>query len=287
MKIKTALLVTSVWLTACGGGGGGNSTDNTIPSVTTPPVVVTPPVVTPPIVKPPTVAACAAPTTAQTPVLYNGTPMLSLCDGVYVEPTATADEQLSLRQSISLAYQTVTDFYTTFTAPHPRMILCQTASCRSYFMGTYAGVYAPVGYQLSGAQYTSGVPTIFLTYTSFPNLGRQSLAHELTHTETLFRYGDGGVPDWFNEGTATMVGGSPDCTGQTANLITDLSTSDVNDEFTVMAADSSKGTAVYCQAAREVEAWVAINGKQKFYDLLVGVKAGQQFSALYGPLINH
>src|SRR5471032_2613456 len=111
MKSRVALISMSAWLAACGGGGGSTPTP---PIAVTPPVVIAPPIVTPPVVTPPTIAACAAPTTAQTPVLFNGTPMLGLCDNVYVEPTATADEQLSLRQSVALAYQTVTDFYTTF-----------------------------------------------------------------------------------------------------------------------------------------------------------------------------
>lgn len=289
MKNRYALISMSVWLAACGGGGGSTTVP---PIAVTPPVVVTPPtvtppVVTPPVVTPPIVAGCTAPATTPTQVLFDGTPMLALCDGVYVEPTATAAQQLSLRQSVALAYAAVTDFYVNFTAPHPQMIFCQTAACRTYFMGTYGGVYSPLGYQLPGATYQAGKPTLFVTFTSFPNLGRQTIAHELTHTETLYRYGDGGVPAWFNEGVATMVGKSPDCTNQTVNWISDLRTVDSGIALAQATVDSSKGDSIYCQAQREVAAWVGANGMQKFYDLLSGVKAGQQFYSLYGNLINH
>lgn len=278
--IPVALLLA---LAACG-GGGSTSTSPVAP----PAVVVTPPVVTPPVVVPPgEVAACALPITAQPQVLFNKTPMLNLCDGVYVEPTATADQQLNLRQSVAQAYAVVADFYGTFSAPHPQIILCQTAACRTYFMGTYGGVYSPLGFQLPGATYQAGKPTLFVTYTSFPNLGRQTIAHELSHVEFGYRIGDGGFPAWFNEGQAVMIGKSPDCTNQTVNWISDLRTVDSGTALAQATTDSNKGDAIYCQAEREVAAWVKLNGKQKFLDLLTGVKSGQQFYTLYGNVINH
>ncbi|NRR29046.1 hypothetical protein HSX11_02505 [Oxalobacteraceae bacterium] len=219
-------------------------------------------------------------------VLFNGTPMLAVCNGVYVEPAASAEEQLNLRESVALAYAAVTDFYTGFTAAHPDMILCKTAACRTYFMGTYAGVYSPLGFQLPGATYQAGKPTLFVTFTSFPNLGRQTIAHELSHVEFGFRIGDGGFPAWFNEGQAVLIGKSPDCTNQTVNWISDLRTLDGGAALANAVADSSKGDAIYCQSQREVAAWLAINGKQKFYDLLTGVKAGREFYSLYGNLVN-
>lgn len=237
----------------------------------------------PPVVTPPTVATCPAAATAQSQVMFDKTPMLAICDGVYVEPTATADDQLALRQGVAAAYTAVTNFYGTFNAPHPQMIFCQTQTCRAYFMGSYAGVYSPLGFQLPSASYTSGKPTIFITYTSFVGQAHSNtVAHELTHTETLYRYGGGGVPSWFNEGIATLVGNYPDCTNQTVNWVTDLRTMDA-----AIAATSSKGDALYCQSSREISAWVGINGKQKLFDLLAGVKAGQQFYNLYGNFINH
>lgn len=286
IKSSLAVISLSVWLAACGGGGGSSSTA-TPPIATNPPTIPTNP--TPPVVTPPTVAACAVPTTAQPQILFDKTPMLALCDGVYVEATATADQQLSLRQSVALAYTAVTDFYGSFNAPHPQMIFCQTQACRTYFMGTYVGAYSPLGFQLSGSSFYAAKPTVFVTYTSFPNLGRETIAHELTHTETIYRYDSGsssGVPAWFNEGAATMIGKSPDCTNYTVNWISDLRTVDGAAALAVATADSSKGDAIYCQAQREVAAWVGVNGKQKFIDLLAGVKSGQQFYTLYGNLIN-
>nr|WP_315221110.1 hypothetical protein [uncultured Duganella sp.] len=280
---RTIVSIVSAALVACGGGGSSSPAVSNPPAPTGP---ITPVDPKPPVVTPPTISTCAAPTTTPAQVLFNGTPMLALCDGVYVEPTATADQQLSLRQSVALAYTAVTDFYGTFTAPRPQMIFCQTQSCRAYFMGSYGGVYSPLGFQLPGATYQAGKPTLFVTYTSFPNLGRETIAHELTHTETLYRYGAGGVPAWFNEGLATMIGKSPDCTNQTVNWITDLRTVDGAAALAQATADSSKGDAIYCQAQREVAAWVGINGKPKFIDLLTGVKSGQQFYTLYGNLIN-
>jgi hypothetical protein len=167
------------------------------------------------------------------------------------------------------------------------MIFCQTAACRTYFMGTYGGVYSPLGYQLPGTTYQAGKPTLFVTFTSFPNLGRQTIAHELSHVEFGFRVGEGGFPAWFNEGQAVMIGKSPDCTNQTISWISDLRTVDSGIALAQATADSNKGDAIYCQAEREVAAWFGANGKQKFFDLLTGVKAGQSFYTFYGNLINH
>lgn len=280
---RTLIITTSIALVACGGGGSSSTPVTTTPP-TTPTGPTTPVDPVPPIVTPPTVAACAAPATNQAQILFDKTPMLAICDGVYVEPTATADDQLALRQSVAGAYTTVTKFYGEFTAPHPQMVFCQTQSCRAYFMGSYAGVYSPLGFKLPNASYTAGKPTIFITYTGFVGQAHSlTVAHELTHTETLYRYGGGGVPSWFNEGIATLIGGYPNCTNQTVNYISDFRTVD----FEAATADSSKGDAIYCQASREVDAWVAANGKPKLLDLLAGVKAGQQFYTLYGNLINH
>ena len=233
-------------------------------------------------------ATCSAPIIPQLHLLFINTPMLALCYGVFVVPNPTAYEQLSLRQTVALAYDAVTGFYGTFTAHKPQMIFCQTQACRTYFMGSYGGVYSPLGFTIPGATYYAGIPTLFVTYTSFPNLGRQTVAHELSHVEFGFRVGDGNFPAWVNEGEATMIGKSPDCTNQTLNLISDLRTLDSGtawDQATL--TNSTTGNQIYCQAEREVAAWVGINGKQKFIDMLADVKAGQQFYTLYGNLINH
>lgn len=218
-------------------------------------------------------------------VLFDKTPMLAVCDGIYVEPTATAEEQLSLRQSVALAYAAVTDFYGTFTSIRPQMILCKTAACRTYFMGTYAGVFSGGGFQLSGATYTAGKQALFVTYTSFVNLGRGTIAHELAHAEFNMRVGGSNFPAWVNEGLATIIGKSPDCSPAYPKYISDLRTLDGGAALAVATADSNKGDAIYCQAASEVEAWLTKNGKAKFIDLLSKVKAGESFYSLYGPLL--
>jgi len=292
MKTLIALCSLSTGLIACG-GGGGSSPPGTQP-IPNPPANPTAPATPadpkPPVVVPPTVAACPASAAAQPQIMFDKTPMLAICDGVHVEPSAPAEDQLALRQSVASAYTTVTSFYNTFTAPHPQMIFCQTQTCRTYFMGGYAGVYSPLGLQLAGATYTAGKPTIFITYTSFVGQAHSNTtSHELTHTETLYRYegpASTGVPAWFNEGIATLVGGYPDCTTLTVNYISDLRTVDGADAL-MTASAGGKGDAIYCQASREISAWIAINGKQKFFDLLSGVQAGQRFYSLYGKFVTH
>ena len=303
MKNSATLIAVALSLVACGGGGGGSSPAPApvpvppalAPPVVTPPVVVppvvAPPVVVPPVVVPPVVAACAAPTVAQSVVLWAQTPMNAICAGVYIEPGVPADDELYQRQSVAFATAQITAYYGSMTAMQPDIILCKTAACRAFFVGTtFAAAQAGAGTRLPGATYITARTTIFVTYTSFLAFGRNTMTHELAHAELQARIvGGSGIPAWFNEGQATLIGKDPDCTNvSTVNVIADLTTLDIGAAWQAVAnVPNLDGTPtrIYCQAQREVSAWVTKNGQPKYLALLASVKAGLPFYSVYGKLL--
>lgn len=307
MKDKATLIAVALVVTACGGGGGSSTSPAPVPPasgtppavsppVTTPPVIV-PPVVAPPVVVPPVVApvmaACAAPTTTQQAMMWGQTPMKAICAGVYIEPGATADEELYQRQSVAYAAQQITAYYGVMTVAQPDIILCKTQACRTYFMGTISAALqvGASGVVVPGATYKTQSPTIFVTYTSFLAFGRNTVVHELAHAEFGFRIAGGmGAPAWFNEGQATLIGKDPDCTGVTVNGTLDLTRLDNGADWIAAttglgAAGGDQGTRTYCQAQREVTAWVTKNGQPKYLALLASIKAGTPFYSAYGALL--
>jgi hypothetical protein len=312
MLRRTALVAVLLSLSACGGGGSDNASPAPAPVVVTPPVVVAPPVVVPPevtvppveIVPPvvvppvyveipinlpdPSITPCAAPTVAQPTVLWDQTPMVAMCDHVFVEPGISAFDEATLRLNVTAAQNKVTAFFGTLQAVQSDIILCKTPACRSYFLGTWAGVTAGApGIQMPGGTYITARPSIMIVYTSFVGYGRNTLAHEWSHAEFQQRVvGQSDFPAWFNEGLAVVVSKDPDCSPGFPKGVADLRTLDSGTAWnTTTQAFGPVGTQVYCQANGEVEAWLTKNGKPALLSLLDTLKTGADFYTLYGPLL--
>ena len=291
-------------LAACGGGGGSDSPSTLVPTptppVATPPVVVPPvvpqPVVTPPVTPPivvpppapPAIAACSAPTSPDPVVLFGQTAMTNICGKVYLEPGTPAAEELHLRQSIVAGIDKVTAFYGgTFIGAQADAILCRTAACRTYFMGNFSGAFVPAGSRADAvATYIMARHTIAVTDTSHVNFGRGTIAHEMAHVEMAARIKGGmGVPAWFNEGQASINDEGNLCKNYSQNVVADLRTLDNGFAWNVATNTGATGTPIYCQANREVAAWIANNGKPAYLILLAKVKAGTPFYTAYGTLL--
>lgn len=290
-KIAIAFALVT-FIAACGGGGGSTgpvppTPPVTLPPVTTPPVVV-PPVTVPPVVTNPETNGCAAVAYADPVVNFGTDAMANICRSVYVEPGTSADDIISLRSSVTLALKAVSEFYGPLRVVQPDIILCRTAACRQYFIGSFGAVSIGVGTQVPGSSYKAPRNSIMIVYPSFVALGRTTLAHELAHAELNARVAGGsGVPAWFNEGQAVMIGKDPDCTDITATPVANLRSLDNGVAWiSATSAVSVVPTQIYCQANREVTAWIAKNGRTDFLMMLDQIKSGAPFDSVYGALIN-
>lgn len=310
MRNVFALTSISFALGACGGGGGSDSPSSPVPTspvisppVLTPPVVVppvappvtppvTPPVappsVVPPPVLPPVLAACAAPTSPDPVVMVDRTPMSNICSKVYLEPGVPAADELHLRQSMVIGIEKVAAFYGgSLLGAQADAILCKSPACRSSFLGTMSGVFIGAGGKAVGGVAIMARPTIAVSYSSHVNYGRGTIAHEMAHVELNARIQGGmGVPAWFNEGQASINDEGNLCGQYTQKVVADLRTLDSGTAWSnAVSVSGLVGTQIYCQANREVTAWLAKNGQPAFLNLLAKVKAGTPFYTMYGALL--
>lgn len=301
MKNVFGLTAIAFALGACGGGGSSPAPSPAptptppvvtppvvVPPVVTPPVVTPPPVVVPPTPIPPVIAACAAPAVADPIVLFDRTAMNNICDKVYLEPGVPANEELANRQNISAGIATVTAFYGgTLVGAQADTILCRTAACRTYFLGTAGAVFVGAGGRASAtATHIVARDSIEMIYTSFVNYGKGTIAHEMSHVELNARIrGGSGVPAWFNEGQASIQDENNFCDQYTTNVVADLRTLDAGMAWNAATATGATGPQIYCQANREVSAWIVKNGKPAYLNLLAQVKARTPFYTAYGALL--
>lgn len=315
---KNVFAITTIALTlaACGGGGSDSPTSQPTPTPQPPvvvqPPVVTPPVVTPPVVQPPVVTppvvtpppvvqppvtppppvvvvpVCSAPTSPDPVVLFDRTPMSNPCVKMYVEPGVPAAEELHLRQSMALGIEKVTAFYGgTLMGEQADAIFCKTPACRTYFLGTMSGAFVGAGGKAIGATHIMARPTIAVSYSGHVNYGRGTVAHEMAHVEMNARIRGGmGVPTWFDEGQASINDEGNLCTQYTTNVVADLRTLDGGLAWlNAVTVSGLVGTQIYCQANREVSAWIAKNGKPAFLEMLAKIKTGTPFYTAYGPML--
>ena len=255
-----------------------------VPPVVTPPV--TPPIVVPPPA-PPVLAACVAPLSPDPVELFGQIAMANICGKVYLEPGTPAAAELHLRQSILYGIGKVTAFYGgTLVGSQADSILCRTSECRTYFMGAFSGASIGAGSRAdSTSTHIMARVTIAVIYTSHVNYGRGTISHEMAHVELNARIKGGmGVPAWFNEGQASINDDHNFCGQFTHNVVTDLRTLDGGLAWQT-ATRTANGSAIYCQANREVTAWIAKNGKPAYLNLLAQVKAGTPFYTAYGALL--
>jgi TonB family protein len=231
----------------------------------------------------PKAEACAPPRAARA-LAFGATPLMPLCEQVFVDPAARPERAAALREAQAKAARRVADLFGPLRARPPLTIFCESDACRVYFSGPARrsciikpGETAPGGRFASG-----GEPTIVVDRTD--ERGVNELAHDLAHVELRARVGEVFIPQWFNDGLATLASDEPGCSGNEELVVADLRSLDDRDAWAEMQAHVSLGTrgAVYCEARRAVTAWLdAHGGNAALAALLQDLAAGQPFYAAY------
>jgi TonB family protein len=225
---------------------------------------------------------CAPPTDAP-PLVFAGTALAPVCDRVYVDPATGAERRPALRELEAKSGRRVADVFGALTSRAPLTVVCESDACRVYFSGpTRRSCIIKPGETASGGSYASaGEPTIVIDRTDARAVNE--LAHDRAHLELRARVGDAFVPQWFNDGLATLVADEPACAGRDAIVVDDLRHLDSREAWHELADHVSPAAraAVYCEARRVVERWIAAHGKAGLRALLADLAAGRDFYAAY------
>src|SRR5262249_52989267 len=128
---------------------------------------------------------------------------------------------------------------------------------------------------------SAGEPTLVIDRTD--DRAVNELAHDLAHVELRARVGEVFIPQWFNDGLATLVSDEPMCLGNEDLVVEDLRSLDGRDTWQKMQDNVSWGmrAAVYCEARRVVERWIAAHGKLALRGLFEDVASGVPFYDAY------
>jgi len=205
-------------------------------------------------------------------------PMVELCDGIFVEKGMPEGLQRWIVGMHTRALDRVGNFFGGLKAEKPEVVLCSTDDCRRYFAGRADNARS----SYRGSPGERG--TVFITTidASFEGV----LAHEMSHAELHARIAPHVVPAWFNEGLATYVSRSPSCEYAPLAQLEDIRALADNEAWrNGTDATTQESWAIYCRARTEVERWYLHHGSAHFFALLEGVKRGESFDDLYGPLV--
>jgi TonB family protein len=231
----------------------------------------------------PEAPTCAAPRAA--PALsFGATPLVPLCERAYVDPAARPERVAALREARAKAERRLADLLGPLRAAAPLTIFCESDPCRVYFTGpTRRSCIIKPGETAPGGRFASGSqPTVVIDRTD--ERAVNELAHDLAHIELRARVGEVFIPQWFNDGVATLAADEPWCAGTEEPVLEDLRSLDDRDAWHEMQEHVSLRTraAVYCDARRAVVAWMDAHGGQAaLVGLLEAVAGGQAFYAAY------
>lgn len=226
---------------------------------------------------------CPPPTKA---LAYTGGKTNSVCDNVFVDENGPRNGWPLTLKIIRDAEARVRNFYGPTAQGTVDFMFCGTTACSSFYT---AGINRPMfrspNFYINGVLYERGM-VVNMGVGSASNLG--ILAHELAHGELrarTSRFSQGGIPAWFDEGLATLVGGDRElstCAG--FNGVPDLRALDFGYQWVEATSNVNTAGTVYCQAQREVDAWHKRVGNAGLLALIQRVNAGEGFYTVYGAM---
>jgi hypothetical protein len=205
--------------------------------------------------------------------------MVQLPGGLYVDPATDERARAAVSQAWTTGAEKVRDFYGSLRSDLPDGYFCNSDTCRVYFSGKYMRSSFMLG--MNEGDFLAARQSIIIAFIDerMPRV----IAHEIAHSELEERIAPNPVPAWFNEGLATYVAGEPACPRNMPDGVADLRPLTEGNAW-MSNTNGPRGHAIYCQAMREVTAWLAKNGKPGLERLLLQIKDGTRFSVAYGPM---
>ena len=224
-------------------------------------------------------------------VSFNGKKLTTNGDNVYFDPSLTDLERNNLQSALKNAKKNIINFYGEMQSKIPLTIFCKSIECSEYFTGiTKRSMVRSANVEIKTASFLPTETTMIIAGYSLQQ-NENILTHEISHLEFKVRLFGNRVPQWFNEGSAVLISGAPDCrnidVGNAVNLNVIFKNQYEWSSYTdyQIVHNTKQSTVTYCESAKEVELWLKQNGKQKFINLIQSVSIGRNFYLEYGPLI--
>jgi hypothetical protein len=155
------------------------------------------------------------------------------------------------------------------------VVLCTSDACQTTFTGPTKRSKTEM----------SPRPTVYVN--GFGSLTRGTLIHEMTHVVVALKQRSMGgpvLPAWLNEGTATFVGNNAVCEPGMTPAIDDLRRLQNETQWMRFTDLPGKIHLSYCQALREVSAWVATHSRTELVAAIDAFYSGTPIEQAYGQL---
>jgi hypothetical protein len=187
------------------------------------------------------------------------TEMISLCDGIYVEPGLTNEQVAEVRGFAEEAHRNVARLFDSEVRSSPFVLFCKTAACKIEFGASPESAKASdLGFARDVVKTKSGPYAHSIVVVSTPYAGAtRLLTHELVHAEMKAWVPYDDLPTWFNEGMATFVANEPNCDQFPPAEAPDVSRLDSKAAWEKHLAEHHDTRAVYCQSRHQVAKWAA------------------------------
>lgn len=213
-----------------------------------------------------------------------GASLVPICKDVVVDPATTPDERARLAHDVPLAFGELRAALGEPGGAAPMVVVCKTISCQRAFAGDALRSYVlSAGERLPGASFVPNRTTVVIVR-SDPE-AEHVLVHELVHVELVARLGREGAPAWFHEGIAAHIANAPRCPPGATAGIDDLRRLERPAAWLAYTNQPNTIVRTYCQARREVEAWLAHDSRDRLTMLVNAVRGGTGFADAYGALV--
>jgi hypothetical protein len=222
---------------------------------------------------------------------FDASSMVRLGTDAWIDSEATDEERRALAHALDNTERTLAARLPDLDADPPSAYFCKSERCQVYFAGPARRSWTLKPHDhVPGAAFVAGDrPTIIIVRTDARAAAH--LLHERVHValgfgrRALAGKPFGLLPLWFHEGLATSIADEPECVGRPQNGIDDLRRLAKNASWAAYTMPRENRTPTYCQARREVDAWLARHGEHALATLLDSVRQGTPFDVAYGPLL--
>ncbi len=213
------------------------------------------------------------------------TKLVAVSPDVLVDPATSPDERARLIRAVSDARSVLVAKLGPLRSEVPLAIFCKTADCSTSFVGATRRSRAFVkGSHIPGSAFTATRETIVVLRVD--EAGAGFITHELAHipscTPALATVScqHGSMTAW-----RWTCSGAPDCSTMHLEGIDDLRRVDSSRAWEVYTTERNALVPAYCQAQREVAAWIGSAGAPKLLALLDQLRRGTRFYDTYGAAL--
>ena len=196
-------------------------------------------------------------------------------------------KQIHAAQNVADAIRTVSEIYGERSFPHLDFVFAwDNKEFKEYFTGKdHRSAFFPPNHRASDNGYLSGNATIAIINKPGDGSHRNVLVHELVHFMHYSILGSNKLPQWCDEGIATLISNEPKCDHNNCEGTNHIDALRAGEDFTKFTTPVDRRTPTYCQCAKEVKDWIGNRQKSEVISLLLDqISKGKAFGDVYERL---